>query len=115
MQHADYVTLLRGGVPTPGGVWADFGSGQGAYTMALAELIGPGSTIYSIDKDASALATQAKLMAEKFPQVTLKQINADFYYRVAPALPPLDGIVMANALQTVPNHYKADLVKQLKS
>ena len=109
------MALLRGGVPTPGGVWADFGSGQGAYTLALAELLGPGSTIYSIDKDASGLATQAKLLADKFPQVTLKQINTDFYYPVTPALPPLDGIVMANALQLIPSHQKGALVKLLKS
>src|SRR5258706_5852031 len=115
MQHTDYVTLLRGAVPTPGGVWADFGSGQGAYTLALAELIGPGSTIYSIDRDASGLATQAKLMADKFPQVQLKQINTDFSMPVQPALPKLDGLVMANALHLVPSHQKADLIKLLKS
>jgi len=115
MQHADYVTLLRGGVPNPGGVWADFGSGQGAYTLALAELIGPGSTVYSIDKDASALATQAKLMASQFPEVQLHPINADFMVPVQPALPPLDGLVMANSLHLVAAHQKAAVVKLLKS
>ena len=115
MQQADYVGLLKGGVPNPGGVWADFGSGQGAYTLALAELLGPGSTIYSIDKDASALGAQAKLMAAKFPEVKLNQINADFTMPITPALPPLDGLVIANALHVVPSHQKPAVVKLLKS
>ena len=37
MQHADHVALLRGGVSSPGGVWADFGAGRGAFSLALAE------------------------------------------------------------------------------
>ena len=41
MTHEDHVSLLRGGVPGPGGVWADLGSGAGAFTLALADLIGP--------------------------------------------------------------------------
>jgi len=115
MQHADFVTLIRGTIPNPGGVWADFGSGQGAYTLALAELIGPGSTIYSVDRDASGLAIQAKLMTERFPQVQLKPINADFTVPVQPALPKLDGLLIANALHLVPSHQKAEVIKLLKS
>src|SRR5437588_2420206 len=114
MQHADYLALLRGGVPNPGGVWADFGSGQGAYTLALAELIGPGSTLYSVDLDANALRTQAKLMAEKFPDVQLHQITADFTQPITPALPTLDGLLMANALHLMPGHQKAGIVQVLK-
>jgi ubiquinone/menaquinone biosynthesis C-methylase UbiE len=41
MDRQEHINLLRGGVPAPGGVWADFGSGAGAFTLALAELIGP--------------------------------------------------------------------------
>ena len=114
MQHADYVGLLRGGVPGPGGVWADFGSGQGAYTLALAELIGPGATLYSIDRDDSALRTQATLMAEKFPDVQLHPITADFTQPLTPPVPALDGLVMANALHLVPDHQKAAIVQLLK-
>jgi ubiquinone/menaquinone biosynthesis C-methylase UbiE len=114
MQHNDYVTLLKSGVPAPGGVWADFGSGQGAYTLALAELLGPESTIYSVDKDESALRTQAKLMGEKFPAVKLTQIPADFTMPITPALPPLDGLLLANTLHLFPEHQKPDIVRQLK-
>ena len=39
MDHADHLYLLKEGIPTPGGVWGEFGSGRGAFTQALAELI----------------------------------------------------------------------------
>ena len=55
MNHRDHVNLLRRGVPEPGGVWADLGSGAGAFTLALAELVGPGAEIYAVDKDRGAL------------------------------------------------------------
>jgi len=42
MDHRDHVNLLRGGVQTPSGLWADFGSGAGAFTLALAELLRSG-------------------------------------------------------------------------
>jgi ubiquinone/menaquinone biosynthesis C-methylase UbiE len=58
MNHNDHVDLLRDGVSGPGGVWADFGSGRGAFTLALADLIGPGGEIFSIDRDALALSSQ---------------------------------------------------------
>lgn len=32
MDHADHLRLIRGGVPGPGGTWADFGAGGGAFT-----------------------------------------------------------------------------------
>lgn len=96
MNHADHVTLLRDGVPTSGGVWADFGSGTGAFTLALAELIGPSGVIYSIDKDRGALAQQERLMRERFPNLTAHYLAADFTRPIQ--IPPLDGIVMANAL-----------------
>ena len=37
----------RGGVPGPGGRWADLGSGAGAFTLALADLVGPTGSIVS--------------------------------------------------------------------
>ena len=114
MQHPDHVALLRAGVPGPGGAWADFGSGRGAFTLALAELIGPGSTIHSVDRDAGALREQARLMAELFPGVTLRTIQADFTRALAPSIPALDGLVMANALHYVTNRNKPSVVRLLK-
>ncbi|HHX64259.1 MAG TPA: methyltransferase domain-containing protein [Chloroflexi bacterium] len=101
MKHEDHVRLLREGIeaPDPDGVWADFGSGQGAFTLALADLLGPGATIYSIDRDARALDDQRALMRSRFPDTTVHYIVANFIHPLD--LPPLDGIIMANALHFV--------------
>lgn len=96
MDHNDHVFLLRKGVPNPGGVWADFGSGAGAFTLALADLLGPTGTIYSVDKDRAALREQERAMRSRFPGTTVSYIAGDFTRRLE--LPPLDGIVMANSL-----------------
>ena len=96
MNHQDHVNLLRNGVAGPGGVWADFGSGQGAFTLALAELIGSAGVIYSVDKNRSALRRQEQLMDQRFQEVTVHYQTADFTKQLD--LPLLDGIVVANAL-----------------
>jgi len=96
MDHTDHVTLLRGGVLAPGGVWADLGSGTGAFTRALAELLGPTGVIYSVDKDASALVAQEREMRRSFPSTVAYYLAADFTQPLS--LPPLNGVVMANSL-----------------
>ncbi len=101
MQHEDHVALLRGGIAGPGGVWADLGSGTGAFTLALADLIGPTGEIYSVDKDQGSLREQERAMRARFPAVMVHYLAADFSRKLD--LPPLDGIVMANSL-----HYQRD-------
>lgn len=48
MNHGDHVALLREGVHRrgAGAVWADLGAGDGAFTLALADLLGDGATIH---------------------------------------------------------------------
>ena len=58
MDHRDHVGLLREGVQRDGVVapratWADIGAGTGAFTLALADLLGPGARIVSVDRDAA--------------------------------------------------------------
>lgn len=96
MNHDDHVRLLRGGIAEPGGVWADLGSGSGAFTLALADLLGPSGEIYSVDKGWGALREQEKAMRARFPQTTVQYLTADFTRQLD--LPPLDGVVMANSL-----------------
>lgn len=115
MQHADHVALLRPGVAGPAGAWADFGSGAGAFTLALAELLGPGGVIYAIDRDAGALRTLADRMAANFPGLTLHTLAADFTHPLPAPLPPLAGLVMANALHFIPDKDKEGVVRQIKS
>ncbi len=101
MDHSNHTNLLRGGIERPGGAWADIGAGAGAFTLALAELVGPGGEIYAVDRDASALHANERAMRARFPQARVQYQTADFTLPLA--LPLLDGIVMANAL-----HFQRD-------
>jgi SAM-dependent methyltransferase len=98
MNHNDHVNLLRGAVEA-GGVWADFGSGTGAFTLALADLLGSAGLLYSIEKDGRALREQQGAMRSRFPEIRAEYLTADFTRKLE--LPPLDGIVMANSLHFI--------------
>src|SRR4249920_351450 len=78
MDHDDHVRLIRGGVEGAGSTWADLGSGTGAFTLALADLLGPSGIIHSVDRDAAALRTQAEAVHRRFPATTLEQHVGDF-------------------------------------
>jgi ubiquinone/menaquinone biosynthesis C-methylase UbiE len=90
LNHADHVALIEGGVGERGGRWADLGAGEGAFTLALADLAGPDAQIIAVDKDARAL----------------RAFSGRFETRVADFTRPLnlhdlDGVVMANSLHYV--------------
>lgn len=112
MNHADHVSLLRGGIPARGGFWADLGSGQGAFTLALADLIGPDGVIYSVDSDAHVLSEQKAALARQFPDTTVHYLNADFTESLL--LPSLDGLVVANALHFVAHAQQEAVVRHVK-
>ena len=108
MDHTDHVNLLKPADLTPGGTWADFGAGSGAFTLALRELVGPHASIYAVDKDRNGLSDLEKSHREKFgTSQNLHSIRADF--GGALSMPPLDGILMANSL-----HYFKDKEKILR-
>src|SRR5450432_1522993 len=96
MNHTDHVALLRPAEIVAGGVWADLGSGGGAFTLALADLLGPQGQITSVDKDERALREQQQAMRQRFPGNAVTYLHADFTRPLE--LPPLDGVVMANSL-----------------
>lgn len=108
MNHTDHMNLLRDGIPAKGGVWADLGAGAGAFTLALAELVGPDATIYSVDRDNRALKEQQTAIRARYPTVTVHYLNADFTRPLQ--LPALDGVVMANSLHF---HRQKDPILQL--
>lgn len=110
MNHADHVSLLRPGIPGPGGIWADLGAGQGAFTLALADLLGPGATIYAVDKNGRPLRHLEHMLNRRFPQTRLHLLPADFTQPLP--LPPLTGVVMANSLHFV--RQKAPVLQQVK-
>jgi 2-polyprenyl-3-methyl-5-hydroxy-6-metoxy-1,4-benzoquinol methylase len=77
-------------------VWADLGAGKGLFTHALANLLNRGSVVYAVDRDSAALRSITTTRSE----VTINKVNKDFIHDSL-ALPPLDGIIMANALHFV--------------
>ena len=105
MTHADHVALIRPGAEESAGAWADLGAGSGAFTLALAVVLGVGSRIFAVDRDSGALAMlerelqRGRRTARDLPPVTT--VCADLRDEVP--LPPLDGILMANSL-----HFQAD-------
>jgi len=112
VNHADHVALLRPGA-TPGGpdaVWAELGAGDGAFTLALAELLGEG-TVHTIDRDRRALERGAAEAGRRYPRVRVLGRVADFTGPLE--LPPLDGLLMANALHFVRD--KEPLLRRLRN
>jgi ubiquinone/menaquinone biosynthesis C-methylase UbiE len=96
MDHADHVRLLRDGV-TGGGTWADLGAGTGAFTLALAELVGPGGEVIAVDRDRGALRGLERALRPG--GATVRTLGADFTKPID--LASLDGVVMANSLHFV--------------
>jgi SAM-dependent methyltransferase len=111
VEHAEHVGLLRGGVMVRGGTWADIGAGEGAFTLALADLLGPGASIVAVDRDAGALRRNAAAVAAGFPAVELATLVADFSRPLD--LPPLDGLIAANSLHFVPHERQVAVIRSL--
>src|SRR5260370_8328236 len=103
VDQADLVGLLRDGVDAKGGRWADLGAGEGAFTMALADLLGPGADITAVDRDAGALRRLTGEMGQRFPAIRVETLVADF--RKTLPLAGLDGVVMATSLHFLPDNH----------
>ena len=101
VDHRDHLDLIREGVLGAGKAWADLGSGEGAFTLALADLLGAGGSILTVDRDARALQVQLRALRAAFPGCRVTPLVADFAQPLE--LPALDGIVMANSL-----HFERD-------
>jgi len=104
MDADDAVGLIAPAIRDRAGVWADLGAGQGAFTRALAELLGPASRIYAVDRDARAIAALERWATRSAPHVI--PLRGDFTGSLElPGLGEggLDGILLANSL-----HYASD-------
>ena len=111
MDHRDHVALLRPAVE-PGGSWADIGAGEGAFTLALADLLGADGRIVAVDRDAGALRRTGEHVATRFPAVRLRTLVADFTRRFDVG-GPLDGLLAANSLHFVGRDRQVDVVRAL--
>ena len=112
MDHAELVRLLRDGVGAKGGRWADLGAGEGAFTLALADLLGPEAHITAVDRDARSLRRLGDEMGKRFSATGLEIVAADFTRTLE--LAGLDGCVMANSLHFVRDkHPVLDSVREM--
>jgi len=73
--------------------WCDLGSGRGTFTVALAQLLAPGSTIYAVDFDQRALEG----IPDQHNGVEIRKIVRDLQSSNL-SLPSVNGILMANTL-----------------
>lgn len=105
MNHADLVELIRDGVAGAGMRWADLGAGEGAFTVALAELLGPSARVTAVDRDGRALRRLAG-------RPGIETITSDFTRPLG--LSGLDGVLMANSLHFVRDKKPVlELVRQM--
>ena len=103
MDREDAKDLIRDAVPPGGAAWADLGAGDGTFTRALAELLGPSAKVYALDCDPRAIAALERL-AKEIPAV--RPVLADFEGAIHPPQgdgEALDGLLFANSL-----HFAAD-------
>ena len=127
MDHHDHVGLIRGGIEiaisaqeasvgsdaaagdqlVPGPRWLELGAGEGAFTLALADLLGPGAEIVALDRDGSALHRLAEELPRRFPGRILEIVVGDF--RDPLPAGPFDGVLAANSL-----HFIGDPVEVLR-
>lgn len=114
MKAEEAIRLIEGAIPRRGGIWADLGCGDGMFTLALAELLGPAGRIYAVDRDPRALARLRRRAANRAAVIA---VQADFTQPIT--LPgydgSLDGILFANALHFVarPESVLAEWVARL--
>ena len=100
MDHPDHVGLIREGVAGVGRRWLELGAGRGAFTLALADLLGPAADIVAIDRDRGDLGVLASTMSRRFPETDLTTVVGDFS-RPLPVVAGFDGLLAANSLHFV--------------
>lgn len=98
MKHNEAVEMLKSAFHGNAGksIWADLGSGDGTFTLALADMLAAGSTIYAMDMDQFALTRIPDYQKE----VEIKTVKGNFVTDEFP-LSSFDGILMANSLHYV--------------
>jgi hypothetical protein len=78
----------------------------GTFTLAVAQLLAPGSTVHAVDQNSKALAG----IPADFNGVQILKITADLGTREL-SLPAVDGVLMANSLHFI--RRQSELLKEL--
>lgn len=95
MDHAVAIKLIQSETISKAGKWADLGAGEGTFTRALAEIIGPKGEIYAMDKEY--FAPMSGNIHPAFAKI--HRVQSDFSKKLD--LPLLDGLLMANSLHYI--------------
>jgi trans-aconitate methyltransferase len=77
--------------------WADLGCGDGTFTVALADVLAPGSVIHAIDRNRAALKS-----IPSYRHGARIHTHAGDFIEPWP-FGPVEGILMANSLHYVAN------------
>jgi len=111
MDARDAVQLIAPAV-RPGERWADLGAGGGTFTIALARLVGPTGAVHAVDRDASAVrALEALARASGNGGAVIVVQHGDLAQPLD--LPPLDGVLIANALHFVDARAQAGVLRRI--
>jgi len=102
MDLNDAIKLIRPAVLPASGTWADIGAGTGMFTEALMSILTEGKII-ALDKSPHGL-----YKIKSPPSIALEIVDGDFNDELQ--VPPVDGMIMANAL-----HYAKDHLTVLKN
>ncbi len=99
MDHTDHVALIGAGLGDAGPRWLELGAGEGAFTLALADLLGPDAEIVALDRDTGALGRLTDELARRFPGRAVRTLAGAF--RDPLPAGPFDGVLAANSLHFV--------------
>lgn len=102
MKPSEALELIASAVPRGPGTWADLGAGEGTFTRALIERLGPGSRVYAVDRDRRTRASLERWAVSSGAPVipVVADFTGPFDLPDAP-VDGLDGVLLANALHFV--------------
>jgi len=120
MNLDEAVELLQDAVGSaPAAEWADFGAGEGTFTLALARLLGAGAHVIAVDRDRGSLRQLEERAVADGTRDCITTLHADFtgmHDLPGVAVGTLDGLLFANSLHYVKNagEVLTELVKWLR-
>src|SRR5215211_1067086 len=102
MDAEDAHDLIASAIEPSRGAWADLGAGTGTFTIALARVLQPESTVYAFDTDGNAFAPlRASIPRDAARIITVRADFSDTFSMPSLGDSQLDGILFANSLHFV--------------
>jgi SAM-dependent methyltransferase len=111
VRPSEAAALIAPAVAERGGRWADLGAGTGTFTRALASLLGSEGTVYAVDRERAHVEMLGELARHRDGGAEVIAVLADFADGLD--LPPLDGVLLANALHFVRDAEQARVLREI--